>query len=66
MNDRELIEKEGGAYRLAKRLNYQPQRVQNWVKRGIPSKEKLRHPFLNIADTTNSPNSPQTKTPAAT
>ena len=47
MTDRDLIKKEGGAYQLAKRLNYPPQRVQNWVKRGIPAKEKLKFPFLN-------------------
>lgn len=66
MNDKELIEKEGGAYRLAKRLNYKPQRVQNWVARGIPPKEKLRFPFLNSALISQAAeDTPQTKTPAA-
>lgn len=49
MTDKELIQREGGAYKLAKRLNYPPQRVQNWVNRGIPAKEKLKFPFLNSA-----------------
>ncbi|MPW43343.1 YdaS family helix-turn-helix protein [Acinetobacter guerrae] len=45
-DDRELIEKNGGASALAKKLNYQSQRVQNWTVRGIPPKEKLKHPDI--------------------
>lgn len=46
MSDRELIEKLGGPTIVAKRLGYIPQRVQNWTVRGIPAKEKLKHPEL--------------------
>lgn len=44
--DRDLIESHGGASALAKKLKYQSQRVQNWTVRGIPPKEKLKHPEL--------------------
>ena len=50
--DKKIIEKNGGATILAKKLNYQTQRVQNWTVRGIPAKEKLKHPeiFLNQSE----------------
>ncbi|MCH7290987.1 helix-turn-helix domain-containing protein [Acinetobacter sp. ANC 3926] len=44
--DRELIEANGGASVLARKLNYRSQRVQNWTVRGIPPKEKLKHPEI--------------------
>lgn len=49
--DRELIEANGGASVLARKLKYRTQRVQNWKVRGIPPKEKLNHPeiFLTSA-----------------
>lgn len=52
LTDQQLIEFHGGVALLAKKLNYQLQRVQNWKTRGIPSSEKLAHPelFLNIQD----------------
>jgi hypothetical protein len=49
MSDRELIEKLGGATIVAKQLGYVPQRVQNWTVRGIPAREKLKHPELFLA-----------------
>ena len=55
-SDRELIEANGGASALARKLKYQTQRVQNWTVRGIPPKEKLLHPeiFLKKKSRTNS------------
>jgi hypothetical protein len=44
--DRALIEANGGASALARKLKYQTQRVQNWTVRGIPPKEKLLHPEI--------------------
>ncbi len=41
MTDSELIEKLGGASKLAKRLGYGVQRVNNWKKRGIPAQAKV-------------------------
>ncbi len=41
MTDLELIEKLGGAAKLAKRLGYGVQRVNNWKKRGIPAQAKV-------------------------
>lgn len=48
--DRDLIKSYGGATNLAKKINYQVGRVQNWKVRGIPAAEKLKFPelFLNI------------------
>lgn len=47
--DRELIEALGGASALARKLKYQSQRVQNWTVRGIPPREKLKHPEIFLA-----------------
>ena len=49
--DAERIRALGGPRALAKRLGYDEanggvQRVQNWTKRGIPSKVKLEHPRI--------------------
>lgn len=44
--DRDLIEANGGASALARKLKYHSQRVQNWKDRGIPAKEKLKHPEI--------------------
>lgn len=49
-NDKALIESLGGPAKLAERLGYPkeigPQRVSNWITRGIPSKVKVDHPDL--------------------
>ncbi len=45
--DIELIKREGGVTALARKLGYTEggaQRVQNWLKRGIPPAERLKHP----------------------
>lgn len=49
--DKELIESLGGPTRLAERLGFDKtkggvQRVQNWMTRGIPPKEKLARPDI--------------------
>lgn len=50
MNDAELIEKLGGAAKVAELLNLDKdggvQRVHNWKARGIPPKVKLERPDL--------------------
>lgn len=51
--DRELIEANGGASVLARKLKYRTQRVQNWKVRGIPPKEKLNHPDIFLIDTSS-------------
>lgn len=47
MNDKELIEKLGGATVVAKTLGYEGKkgvcRVLNWKRRGIPPKVRLEH-----------------------
>ena len=45
-NDKELIEKLGGPAKLAHKLGFTVQRVQNWTVRGIPAQVKLDHPEL--------------------
>ena len=45
-NDKELIDGHGGAAKVAARLGYSVQRVQNWKNRGIPAQVKLDHPEL--------------------
>ncbi len=47
-NDKKIIEKLGGAARVAVLLGYDKrrggvQRVHNWMSRGIPAKVKLEH-----------------------
>jgi hypothetical protein len=44
MDDKELINRLGGSAKLAARLGYSVQRVENWKKRGIPPQERLNHP----------------------
>lgn len=49
--DSELIESLGGPTKVAELLGLDKrrggvQRVQNWIKRGIPSKVKVDHPEL--------------------
>lgn len=50
MDDRKLIESLGGPARVAELLEYDKsggvQRVQNWLKRGIPAAIKVAHPNL--------------------
>ncbi|CAN7679456.1 hypothetical protein LJR039_005440 [Pseudorhodoferax sp. LjRoot39] len=42
-----LIRRLGGATKVASLLGYgRPQRVQNWLKRGIPPRVKLDHPHI--------------------
>lgn len=55
MTDQELIELHGGVAKVAEMLgeNVTRQRVQNWKKRGIPSKVKLTYPHLFIVPTSN-------------
>lgn len=43
---KEIIDSYGGSTALAKKLNYNVQRVQNWKTRGIPPLEKLKFPDL--------------------
>ena len=43
-SDKELIEDLGGSTKLAKRLGYSVQRVENWKARGIPAQVRLDHP----------------------
>lgn len=50
--DRKLIADLGGPSAVAKRLQYAkggPQRVQNWLTRGIPPAVRLQHPDLFMA-----------------
>jgi len=45
--DKDILLKLGGSTRVAELLGYKDkQRVQNWMKRGIPSKVKLEYPHL--------------------
>jgi hypothetical protein len=44
LSDKELIERLGGATKLAARLGCSVQRVQNWKDRGIPAQVRLDHP----------------------
>jgi hypothetical protein len=43
-SDSELIEALGGTTKVAARLGYSVQRVQNWKERGIPAQVRLDHP----------------------
>lgn len=45
-NDKELIESLGGPAKLAARLGYSVQRVQNWIVRGVPAQVRLNHPEI--------------------
>ena len=45
-NDKETIEHLGGSAKVARKLGYTVQRVQNWKERGIPAKVKLARPDL--------------------
>lgn len=50
-SDKEIILKLGGSTKVAELLGFKDkQRVQNWMKRGIPAKIKLQYPhiFLNL------------------
>lgn len=52
-DDKEIILKLGGSTKVAELLRFEnKQRVQNWMKRGIPAKVKLEYPhlFLKIKD----------------
>lgn len=45
--DKEILLKLGGSTKVAELLGYRDkQRVQNWMKRGIPAKVKLEYPHL--------------------
>lgn len=50
MTDKEIIDKLGGATKVAKLLNFEmpkgAMRVHNWIKRGIPARVKLDRPDL--------------------
>ena len=43
-SDKDLIDGLGGSTKLAARLGYSVQRVENWKKRGIPAQVRLDHP----------------------
>jgi hypothetical protein len=46
-DDKALIANLGGSTALSKRLGFKsPQRVHNWLTRGIPASVKLAHPKL--------------------
>jgi len=49
-DDKKRILQLGGATKVSDALSYKkpggPQRVQNWIKRGIPAKVKLDRPDL--------------------
>lgn len=49
MKDADIIKKLGGPTAVAKLLKFKkngPQRVHNWIDRGIPSAIKVKHPDL--------------------
>ena len=50
MTDKEIIDKLGGATKVAELLNFEmpkgAMRVHNWTKRGIPARVKLNRPDL--------------------
>lgn len=49
-SDKQILLKLGGSTKVAELLGFKDkQRVQNWMKRGIPAKIKLQYPhiFLN-------------------
>lgn len=52
-SDYELIQSLGGTTALARMLGYSVQRVQNWVLRGIPALEKLKHSDLLLVKNQN-------------
>ena len=56
MSDAELIDKLGGAAKLAELLGYDKdggvQRVHNWRSRGIPARVKLDHAVLFLEPAT--------------
>jgi hypothetical protein len=45
-NDKETIEHLGGSAKVARKLGYTVQRVQNWKERGIPAKVRLARPDM--------------------
>lgn len=44
--DAPLIADLGGPTKVAERIGFSPQRVQNWLKRGIPPAVKVTYPRL--------------------
>lgn len=45
--DKEVLLKLGGSTKVAELLGYKDkQRVQNWMRRGIPARVKLEYPHL--------------------
>lgn len=54
MKDKEIIQKHGGTSALAHKLGFDkkngPQRVNNWVKRGIPPAIKIKYPEIFLVD----------------
>lgn len=55
MNDSELIKRLGGPTKVAELLKFDQaggvQRVQNWLKRGIPAQVKVDHPEIFMRTT---------------
>lgn len=58
-SDKEIIAELGGPSRVAELLNYPkkngPQRVNNWLKRGIPARVLLDHPEIFGGQTGKAP-----------
>lgn len=48
MDDKQIILNLGGTLAVAKLLGISQQRVNNWMKRGIPSKVKLENQDLFV------------------
>lgn len=50
--DRALIKELGGLTKLSRKLGdgYTTQRINNWMLRGIPAREKLKHRNLLLVD----------------
>lgn len=50
MKTKEIIKRFGGSSALARKLGYDksngPQRVHNWIKRGIPAAVIISHPEI--------------------
>lgn len=59
--DRELIAKLGGCTKVSEMLGYPkaggPQRVQNWLGRGIPSHVRVKYPRLFMPELVQNPSS---------
>lgn len=58
--DKEILLKLGGSTKVAELLGFKDkQRVQNWMKRGIPAKIKLQYPHIFLTPNIQSHNAAQ-------